>query len=56
MIGYTSAILPHEQEVNIVIAKTPMYDTDDGRKLVSAMVALADLPRARASSPATSRP
>jgi cobaltochelatase CobS len=38
--------LPHDQEVNIVIAKTPMYDNDDGRKLVSAMVALADLTRA----------
>ena len=38
--------LPHDQEVNIVIAKTPMYDTDDGRKIVSAMVALADLTRA----------
>src|SRR6266536_5642047 len=38
--------LPHDQEVNIVIAKTPMYDNDDGRKIVSAMVALADLTRA----------
>src|SRR5438445_11402611 len=38
--------LPHDQEVNIVIAKTPMHDNDEGRKLVSAMVALADLTRA----------
>src|SRR3984957_993926 len=38
--------LPHDQEVNIVAAKTPFYDTDEGRKLVSAMVALADLTRA----------
>src|SRR3982074_1678913 len=38
--------LPHDQEVNIVVAKTPTYDTDEGRKLVSAMVALADLTRA----------
>src|ERR687892_1390896 len=38
--------LPHDQEVNIVAAKTPMYDTDDGRKILSAMVALADLTRA----------
>ena len=38
--------LPHEQEVNIVLAKTPMYDTDEGRKSVAAMVALADLTRA----------
>src|SRR5213595_3947875 len=38
--------LPHGDEVNIVLAKAPMYDNDDGRKLVSAMVALADLTRA----------
>jgi len=38
--------LPHDQEVNIVVAKTPTYDSDEGRKLVSAMVALADLTRA----------
>src|SRR5213595_27055 len=38
--------LPHDQEVNIVAAKTPAMDNDDGRKLVSAMVALADLTRA----------
>src|SRR3954470_13745668 len=38
--------LPHDQEVNIVAAKTPMYDNEDGRKMVSAMVALADLTRA----------
>src|SRR3954470_12113960 len=38
--------LPHDQEVNIVAAKTPTYDTDDGRKIISAMVALADLTRA----------
>src|SRR6201747_244266 len=38
--------LPHDQEVNIVAAKTPMYDNDEGRKMISAMVALADLTRA----------
>ena len=38
--------LPHDQEVNIVAAKTPMYDTEEGRKILSAMVALADLTRA----------
>jgi cobaltochelatase CobS len=38
--------LPHDQEVNIVAAKTPHYDTDEGRKIISAMVALADLTRA----------
>ena len=38
--------LPHEQEVNIVAAKTPHYDNDAGRKTIAAMVALADLTRA----------
>ena len=38
--------LPHDQEVNIVIAKTPTYDNEEGRKIVAAMVALADLTRA----------
>ncbi|QEX19195.1 cobaltochelatase subunit CobS [Hypericibacter terrae] len=37
--------LPHDDEVNIVLAKAPTYDTDEGRKAVSAMVALADLTR-----------
>src|SRR5258707_3153040 len=37
--------LPHEDEVNIVLAKASSYDTDEGRKTVSAMVALADLTR-----------
>src|SRR5690348_6413675 len=26
--------LPHDQEVNIVAAKTPHYDTDEGRKII----------------------
>ena len=38
--------LPHEDEENIVLAKVPSYDTEKGRKLVSAMVAVADLTRA----------
>ena len=38
--------LPHDQEVNIVAAKTPTYDNDEGRKTIAAMVALADLTRA----------
>src|SRR5512139_4089269 len=38
--------LGHDQEVEIVLAKTPMYDTEEGRKILSAMVALADLTRA----------
>jgi cobaltochelatase CobS len=37
--------LPHKQEVDIVIAKSPKYDTDEGRKSVSAMVATAELTR-----------
>ncbi|MEX0815520.1 MAG: cobaltochelatase subunit CobS [Dongiaceae bacterium] len=38
--------LPHDEEVNIVLAKVPSYDTEDGRKTVGAMVAVADLTRA----------
>jgi len=37
--------LPHDDEVNIVLAKAPSYDTDDGRKTIAAMVRLADLTR-----------
>ena len=38
--------LPHEDEVNIVLAKVPSYDNDKGRKTVGAMVSVADLTRA----------
>jgi len=38
--------LPHDAEVNIVLAKVPVWNTDEGKKTVSAMVALADLTRA----------
>jgi cobaltochelatase CobS len=38
--------LPHDEEVNIVTAKVPHLNTEEGRKLASAMVALADLTRA----------
>ncbi len=38
--------LPHDEEVNIVLAKSPHLNTEEGRKLASAMVALADLTRA----------
>src|SRR5467141_1708884 len=38
--------LPHDNEVEIVLAKAKHYRTDDCRKIVSAMVALADLTRA----------
>jgi cobaltochelatase CobS len=37
--------LPHDAEVEIVLAKSPTFDNDDGRKSISAMVALADLTR-----------
>ena len=37
--------LPHDDEVNIVLAKCPQYDSEEGRKRISAMVALADLTR-----------
>jgi cobaltochelatase CobS len=37
--------LPHADEVEIVLAKAPTYDSEEGRKTVSAMVALADLTR-----------
>jgi len=38
--------LPHDDEVKIVLAKASKYDTEEGRKTVSAMVAVADLTRA----------
>ncbi len=37
--------LPHDEEVAIVLAKTPAYDTGDGCKTIAAMVALAELTR-----------
>src|SRR5437016_3338316 len=37
--------LPHDAEVEIVLAKVPDYNDDDGRRRISAMVALADLTR-----------
>ena len=37
--------LPHEDEMNIVLAKVPEYDTPEGREKVAAMVSLADLSR-----------
>ncbi|WP_414639850.1 cobaltochelatase subunit CobS [Arenibaculum sp.] len=38
--------LPHDEEARIVLAKVPAYDDEKGRKVVSAMVQLADLTRA----------
>jgi len=37
--------LPPEEEVNIVLAKVPAFDTADGRKIVRAMVEMAGLTR-----------
>ena len=37
--------LPHDEEVNIVLSKAKTYDTDEGREIISAMVACADLSR-----------
>src|SRR5262249_52530276 len=37
--------LPHDAEVEIVLAKVPSYNDDEGKRRISAMVALADLTR-----------
>ena len=37
--------LPHDDEANIVVAKSPTYDNEQGRKTISAMVACAELTR-----------
>ncbi len=37
--------LPHDTEVDIVLAKTPQYDSKEGRDTLAAMVSLADLTR-----------
>ena len=38
--------LAPDEEVEIVVAKVPNFSTDEGRKLVRSMVAVADLTRA----------
>ena len=38
--------LPHEDEMKIVLAKSPDHNNAEGRELISAMVAVADLTRA----------
>jgi cobaltochelatase CobS len=38
--------LPHDTELDIVLAKSPAYDTSEGRDTLSAMVDVADLSRA----------
>jgi cobaltochelatase CobS len=45
-IVVTLNYLAHDEEVKIVLAKVPSFDTEDGRRLISAMVAVADLTRA----------
>ena len=37
--------LPHDDEVNIVLANVPDYDTEEGRRTISLMVRVADLTR-----------
>src|SRR5665648_420834 len=44
-IVVTLNYLPHDDEVNIVLAKAKAYNSDEGRKTVGAMVRLADLTR-----------
>ena len=44
-IVVTLNYLPHDDEVEIVLAKVKSYQTDPGRKAVASMVRLADLTR-----------
>ena len=37
--------LPHETELDIVLSKSPAYDSNEGREMLSAMVNVADLSR-----------
>ncbi len=37
--------LPHDAEVDIMLAKLPAYETADGRKTIDAMVEVADMTR-----------
>src|SRR5690606_306530 len=37
--------LPHDEEAEIVLARNPAYDNDEGRKTLSRMVAVADMTR-----------
>jgi cobaltochelatase CobS len=38
--------LPHEDELKIILAKVPSYDSEEGRVTIANMVSLADLTRA----------
>lgn len=44
-IVVTLNYLPHDDEVNIVLAKVKAYDSSEGRRIVSNMVRVADLTR-----------
>ncbi|MFN7914921.1 MAG: AAA family ATPase [Vicinamibacterales bacterium] len=44
-IVVTLNYLSHDQELNVVLARCPEFQTDKGRQTVSAMVALANLTR-----------
>jgi cobaltochelatase CobS len=37
--------LPHDDEVGIVLSKSPSYGTDEGKKVLASMVSVADLTR-----------
>jgi cobaltochelatase CobS len=37
--------LPHDVEAEIVLAKSPSYDTEEGRRTLAAMVRVADMTR-----------
>lgn len=37
--------LPHQDEVNIILAKQKLYQTDEGRKQIDQMVRMADMTR-----------
>ena len=45
IIVTTLNYLPHDAEVEIVLAKAPSYDTPEGRNTISAMVRVADMTR-----------
>ncbi|MGQ0740877.1 MAG: cobaltochelatase subunit CobS [Alphaproteobacteria bacterium] len=44
-IVVTLNYLPHDTEVDIVLKKSPLYQTAEGRKTISAMVRVADMTR-----------
>jgi len=45
MFVTTLNYLPHDKEVEIILAKSPAYQTPEGKKQISAMVRVADLSR-----------